>query len=449
MPIRQRLFYIFSITTVLMMLLLAGYTILTVQRHLENAAFQRLKETARQLYDQYRKDPARTLQLVQEKLFPNDCEVYFTSGTVLPFGSLFPDTLPDEALRMTTSPQTLYSFTHDTWLYVVSHWPLMDSRLVLRKERREVGAALRPIRHIVYTGMLISTALIFLVSAWTSRSLAKPILQIADAAEAIAAGDQSRTLTLERNDEFGRMAASLNRMAERLRQESAWQREVSQRLQHFQSDLAHEVRNPLHALNTSVEMLALPDLPEESKKRHLQIVKTQSERLNRLFTDLLTLQKFDAGETPLQRTAVALQPLVENVMLLHNEAIRNKGLQTEIAVNETVVFANADRLEQILENLISNAVKFSEKGCIRVWTKPAGTDVEIHVTDEGIGIPPDAIDHIFDRFYRVDSSRSRNSGGSGLGLAVVKSLLKAHGAEIFVNSRVDVGSDFYFRLPKA
>jgi signal transduction histidine kinase len=450
MPIRQRLFFIFSTALLLMMLLLAGYIILTVQRHLEGQEFQRMKTLARDLAQRNRTHPEAARSLAEESVFLNGYQLFFTGVDPVPFGrAVAPDSFPLPQTLQAAAGNALVTFSDEVHLVVAIAWEAPSGVLLVVQQRREVGAALRPIRHIVYTGMLISLLLIFAVSAFTSRSLARPIKQIADAAEAIASGDRSRSLSLDRNDEFGRMAASLNRMAGRLLEESDIQRSVNERLRGFQSDLAHEIRNPLHAMNASLDMLALDNLPPESRARHEHIVRTQSARLNRLFTDLLTLQKFDAPQSPLALSPVSLRPMLEHLALLHHEALQEKKMQLVFDEVDALVLAHPDRLEQVLDNLISNAIKFTKEGEIRIQTIVSGSEIEVHVLDSGPGIPTEHLDRIFDRFYRVDPSRDRNSGGTGLGLAVVKTLLEAQGSRIFVRNRPEGGADFYFRLKRA
>lgn len=451
MPIQQRLFVVFSSALLFMILLLSGYTILTVQRYLENDAVQRIKQLSQHLLERMKTDTAAAASLAREASFLIHYELMLAGDAPFPgYTRHFPaDSIPEPGWSATAGGSATFSFSDRKWLFVVSPWVSEENRLVIRQARDDIGASLRPIRHIIYTGMLFSLVLIAFVSGFTSRSLARPITQIAEIAEAIASGDRSRSLSLNRNDEFGRMAASLSRMAVQLQQESEIQKELNARLRHFHSDLAHEIRNPVHAINLSLEMLAEPGLSDESRQRYQKQLDLQVSQLNRLVNDLLILQKFEENAEILSLKPVSLETIVQQVLDLHRPDAEKKGISLETGELNISVLAHPLRLEQIIGNLVSNALKFTDAGFVKIYTVEKGSFVEIHVEDSGRGIEPDQLNRIFDRFVRLDSSRNRETGGAGLGLAVVKSLIHAHGSEIFVNSIPGKGTGFYFRLKNA
>lgn len=322
--------------------------------------------------------------------------------------------------------------------------------VALARSRSALADALTPIRHIIYSGMLFSTVLIIVVSRFTANSIAKPINDLTKTAERIAFGDLNERITLKRKDEFGRLAQSLNRMAERLREEFRKEKEMAKHQHQFFSDIAHEIRNPLHTLIGSTEMLELPKLDPEKARLYRDNIKNQAERLNNLFSDLLTLQKMDSEEVALHLQSVNLRPMIEKIANWYSTILQEKALEFHNQVENSAVEADADKLEQVLDNLIGNAIKYTKKGNIRVSAfEREPNRVVVQVEDTGPGIAAEHLNHLFDRFYRTDPARSRGEGGTGLGLAIVKSVLERHNTEVKVESTPEKGTRFWFELPRA
>jgi two-component system, OmpR family, phosphate regulon sensor histidine kinase PhoR len=220
--------------------------------------------------------------------------------------------------------------------------------------------------------------------------------------------------------------------------------------QEFLSNVSHELRTPLTAILAFVETLetnALED--QESAKRFLAIIRKNASRMSTLVDDILELGAIEAGNVAVRAETIELAPLVVEVIsaLAAQAETRAITIVNEVP-SDTEVFADARRLEQMLMNLIDNAIKFSrEGGRIMVKFERAARD-QIQVMDTGEGIPAQYLDRLFERFYRVDRARSREIGGTGLGLAIVKHLARAHGGEVSVISEVGKGSTFTIELPQ-
>lgn len=319
-------------------------------------------------------------------------------------------------------------------------------RLELSLPRETLFEPVKTIRWIIYTGMFISIGIILLVSNRVANSLARPIRALNDAALRIADGDVTHQVKLARRDEFGTLATSINRMSARLRADLNELEAASEQQTQFYADIAHEIRNPLHTLMASLDMARLEQIPVEKRMQYLENARHQTDRLSRLFNDLLTLQRFDADTQFVHIQAVELDPILQKLADMYSDMAVKKGLTLDIPSTEAVVMADAGKLEQVLDNLISNAVKYVNQG--RVWVEiiPTSEGVELSVGDTGPGIAPEHIPHLFDRFYRTDKARSRDSGGTGLGLAIVKSILDAHQVEIRVQSELGKGTLFAFTL---
>ena len=311
----------------------------------------------------------------------------------------------------------------------------------------QIYEPIKTIRWIIYTGMFISIGLVFLVSILFSRYISRPILQLESAARDIAAGDVDRTLNLDRKDEFGKLAASLNRMAERFRADNQEMKRLYEKQSQFFADITHEIRNPLHTISGSLEMLQMNTLKEEQRQHYLQTALRQTERIDRLFKDLVTLQRYDSDSYFIEKQEFDLCKTIRQVVDLYIAEAERKGITLKYEQEHRLVVADPNKIEQVIENLVSNAVKYTNKGKIEITVTTRNESVEIHVTDTGIGISEEHLNRLFDRFYRTDKARSRDKGGTGLGLAVVKSILSAHDSDIQVISKPGSGSDFWFILP--
>ena len=220
----------------------------------------------------------------------------------------------------------------------------------------------------------------------------------------------------------------------------------------FVANVSHELRTPLTSIKGFVETLKDGAVDEpENNLRFLNIIETHAERLNNLINDLLELSGMESRETKMEFQQVNLRDLVMDAVSNFKGVIGRKGhtIEIDFPANFPEVEVDPEKMEQVFSNLLDNAIKFTpEKGriCIRAIDK--GKDVQIEISDTGIGIPQEHLPRIFERFYRADKARSREIGGTGLGLSIVKHIIQAHGGKARVESEPDKGSKFYFILPK-
>ncbi|AXJ00335.1 Signal transduction histidine kinase [Cyclonatronum proteinivorum] len=332
---------------------------------------------------------------------------------------------------------------------------LEESRYTIEISRlkSEIYQPVHTIRWIIYSGMFVSIAIILFVSFMFSNYLARPITQLTQAAKRIAGGETEYRIELNRSDEFGTLAQSLNQMSDRLRQENEKLLAASNRQKQFYADIAHEIRNPLHTISGALEMLDMNNLPDEKRTRFLQSARNQSQRMNRLFQDLMTLQRSDLDPNFVHPRNFVLSKVMMNLEQAYSTLAEEKKLKLVFdGPAYCSVYADPNKIEQVLDNLISNALKYSAQGTVEVrWRLLPDplNQAEISVKDTGIGIQAEHIPYLFDRFYRTDKARSRDSGGTGLGLSVVKTILDAHRTEISVESAPGKGTRMTFRLPKA
>lgn len=312
----------------------------------------------------------------------------------------------------------------------------------------QIYEPIKTIRWIIYYGMFISIGLVVIVSIWIARYVTKPITQIKDAAQDIADGDVDREIDINRSDEFGTLATSLNQMASKLRADTEQIKQFAEKQRQFFADITHEIRNPLHTISGALDMLELNKLTEEKKDKYITTAKKQTERISHLFKDLKILQRYDSDEYFVERQEFDLADIARHMEDWYSEKAKEKGLHLNIDQHSCKAIGDPGKIEQVMDNLISNALKYTNKGSVDVTYRVENYEVTVTIEDTGIGISDEHLDRLFDRFYRTDKARSRDKGGTGLGLAVVKSILKGHGSDIHVESEVGEGTRFWFVLPK-
>ena len=218
----------------------------------------------------------------------------------------------------------------------------------------------------------------------------------------------------------------------------------------FVANVSHELRTPLSLIKGYVETLldGARDNPEVAE-RFLKIIERNANRLDLLIQDLLTISALESEQIKLSLQSVNLHSLAEKVLTDLNAKAENKNVQLVNELPELTANGDVNRLDQVLANLVDNAIKYgSANGSVRVGGKelPDGK-LEIFVRDDGPGIPPESLDRVFERFYRVDKARSRDQGGTGLGLSIVKHIVHAHGGEVRCESELGQGATFFFTVP--
>ena len=295
-------------------------------------------------------------------------------------------------------------------------------------------------RTLTIAGLLAGAAGILLVVLMSRRMLAS-ISNLAAAARGLGSGDLASRADVKGNDEIAELGRTFNSMADAL-EESERQRRA------MVSDVAHELRTPLSNIQGHIE--ALQDGLLEPDSATLGTVHQQALHLNRLVDDLRLLADTEARELRLEIEATDVGEIAERVATSFKPRAEAGSVQLETEIAETLPTLYVDRLrmEQVLTNLVENAVRHTPSGgSVTVAASRMGDLVRVEVTDTGVGIPPDALPHVFDRLYRADASRERTTGGSGLGLTIARQLVETHGGAIWAESEEGSGSRFGFDLP--
>jgi len=272
------------------------------------------------------------------------------------------------------------------------------------------------------------------------------------ATERLGAGDLAARAAEGGGDEIARVAAAFNHMAADLSSRDEALRTSNRLRRQMLADVSHELKTPLTAMRGYVETLRMSDvtLSAATRERYFQTLERETRRLDRIVTDLLDLARLENGVAPLDVRLFAIRRVFEHVAARHEyeAGVRHIAIGIHVADPVDQVMADPDRLEQVVDNLVANALRHTpDGGFIDLQANEAAGGVELAVVDSGSGIAREHLPHVFERFYKVDASRSNGSGGSGLGLSIAKTIVERHGGEIRVASQPG-HTVFTMRLPQ-
>jgi two-component system sensor histidine kinase BaeS len=300
------------------------------------------------------------------------------------------------------------------------------------------------LQSVINEMLLISTVVAVIaaaaVSVFTARRIITPIQAMMHVSQHIAAGDYAERVPMTSQDEFGALAQSLNQMAETLEH-------TEQRRNELIGNVAHELRTPLTSIKSTLEGLIDGVLPADPDT--LSDLQSEVARLQRLVYDLEELSRVEAGQIALELRPIVLADLIRTAVDRLHSQFEDKGVSLEVAIpSDVTVQADPARVIQVLLNLLGNALQYTPPdGTVSVNAWRVSQEVFVAVQDTGIGIAPEQLPHLFERFYRADKSRARVGGGSGIGLTIAKHLVTAHGGRIWAASPgLGMGSTFTFTL---
>lgn len=299
-------------------------------------------------------------------------------------------------------------------------------------------------RNNSYQAMVFATALAIVLASCIgflfARTLVSPINRMTTTAKAIKEGDLSARTELHGEDEIAHLGETFDAMADSIERD----RELERRLT---TDVAHELRTPLMAIQSTVE--AMVDGVFEADEERLETVNSEVQRLSRLVDAILKLSRLESRSTPMKKEVVNVGELIAGIVATHEAFVADSGLTLKYEMEQGVrVLGDADMIRQATANLISNAVRYtSEGGLVTVRVKRGDIMASISVQDTGIGLTPDEAKMVFSRFWRADAGRTRESGGLGIGLSVVKEIVERHNGWVQVEGRKGEGACFTIHIP--
>ncbi len=284
---------------------------------------------------------------------------------------------------------------------------------------------------------------VVVLSLFISRWITRPVAALTAGIKQMSKGDFTGRVRVSGGGEMARLAETFNQMSERLEN-------LEQSRNQFVSNASHELKTPLSTMKILLESLIYQDDMDPTLRREFMMdINKEIDRLNQVIGDLLTLVHIDSQKMRLRREMMLLSVAVKEAVRRLAPLASDRGQEIEVALhNDCEMFADPAKLQQVMYNLIDNAIKYTlDGGKIRVSLELIGRDAVLKVSDNGVGIPKADQPHIFDRFYRVDKARSRDTGGTGLGLSIVQQIVRLHGGTIDVQSEPEKGTTFTIELP--
>lgn len=358
----------------------------------------------------------------------------------------------NDALRGEISRSVQYSEESRNWIMQVAVPVRSDENdnstpigaIFLSASLLEVYQILGDIRMLLFWMTMAAVFLVAVASFLLARRFSDPLGALTLAAQNMADGDLDQKIKISSGDEIGRLAGQFNVMAERIDY-------MTRNLQAFAANVSHELRTPLATLSILIQSLKEHEMEPEQQQDFFEDLDQQTQRLTNLVTDLLELTKLQHTRTKEHGKHFSLRNILLEVIeqMSHWFSRANVKFTHEIPVAVLMISGSPGQIRQVFYNLLDNALKFTGPGGqvnITAWEE--ADTVEIKVEDTGKGIPMDEQKLIFERFFRVDTARSRDEGGMGLGLAIAREIVEVHGGTIRVESQEDQGSSFYVSLPR-
>ncbi|MBD3950124.1 HAMP domain-containing histidine kinase [Tuanshanicoccus lijuaniae] len=444
------------------------------------SAYLTSRYMSQQIFDQKQKQlVAYGMNIVANKFTRNDLEratklmanddiviqVYLADGTVIypSYDQRNKLQLSQEQLERITNDETIgiqrsYRYNRDgqrvsmATVYVsnkggYSEFP--EGFISIGAPLSELDEQVRAVQHNIMLAFGISAAIGIAMAVVYAMYQVRRIKRLQVATEEIISGNYQLALNVQSQDEFGDLARDFQHMADALRHsEEEIQRQEKIRRQ-MMMDAAHEMRTPLTTMSGVLEGLQYDMIPENQKERSLALIMKETQRLIRLVNENLDYEKIRNRQIVLKQQRLNVLQLLEQIKTQLLVKAEQKGIHIEVNANEQLdVWADYDRIIQILINIVNNAIQFSENSPITLSAVSHDEGVLITVADKGIGIDAKQIENIWERFYKADISRKNTKfGESGIGLAVVKSLVEAHGGSIQVESELGKGTTFTMYFP--
>ncbi|RUL53537.1 sensor histidine kinase [Lysinibacillus antri] len=304
--------------------------------------------------------------------------------------------------------------------------------------RMDNASSFTEMHYLIVGFLLISAIIIFVAMILLARQLVQPLKQLQRATEQIAQENYDIDLKIKRNDELGQLALHFQKMAQRLAENDQLKKD-------FINNVSHDFQSPLLNIQGYANVLKDADNTEEERVQYLGIIESETKRLSALTKQLLLLSSLDQKNLPIKKQTFSLDQQLKELLFAKRWKLDDKQIELMYELEPIEIYADQHLLEQVWDNLLSNAISYSEvKGKIVVTCSREEHTVVVSIRDYGIGIPKDALERVKERFYRVDTSRS--SQGSGLGLAIVTEIVGRHDGELVIESELGKGTNVTVRL---
>jgi len=316
----------------------------------------------------------------------------------------------------------------------------------------KVQLEIRVIHRVVLLAAIVTIIIALTIAYFVSKSITSPIRQMQQTAQQIAAGNFDSRIKIRSKDELGQLAKSLNTMADELQQKIENLKRMDTIRTDFVANVSHELKTPLTLIKGYIETLEGKAIDDKEKARKfVAIIKDHTNRLENIINDLLSLSELELSKDCLNKTGFDLKNMLDEVALGfgHSLGANHQTLSIKPQGTDFTINADADKIEQVFVNLIDNAIKYTKQpGRIEIEIVEEPQQITVIVEDSGIGIAPEQLDRVFERFYRIDKARSRQLGGTGLGLGIAKHIVIAHNGQIKIQSQPGKGTKVFVTLPR-
>ncbi|WP_422485520.1 sensor histidine kinase [Gudongella sp. DL1XJH-153] len=443
--------------TILSVGILWLYQTVFLERNYMNSRVEILKRSTEELTELYNTEPDSFVENA-EKLFMErniatevssvDGQILYSSGNTMGRGQasgfrvLRGDYL-EELLRSGEATTTTIHQRQNTELFTYS---------MLLEDRETVITTSLPIEPInetinILKRQLLNISLILivvsiLIGTFFSRFFLRPIRKLNQSVNALAAGDMETRVDVETSDEIGELSGNFNKMAEQLSKVDRLRKDLV-------ANVSHELRTPLGLIRGYAEMSKdIHRDDPQSREENLDIIIEESERLGRMVDEMLDMSRIQSGNMDLWQEEIDIMELAQSSVNKYSIMAEDKNIKLSVMGEKESfnVWVDRRRMEQVFHNLLSNAITHTENGNIDIVLTEKKNVLRVDIRDTGSGIPLDQIDHIWDRYYKINNS-NRAIGGSGIGLSITKAIFEAHDIKFGVESTPGRGSDFYFEIP--
>lgn len=312
---------------------------------------------------------------------------------------------------------------------------------------------------VLFLELMVALVLIIFLTGgvltiWIYRSVLRPVNRLTEATKKIADGDLDFTLEAESDDEFGKLCNDFEEMRKRLKQSAEDKLQDDEESKELISNISHDLRTPITAIKGYVEgiMDGVADTPEKMNK-YIHTIYNKANDMDRLIAELTTYSKIDTNRIPYNFSKVNVDEYFNDCVDELTYELDSKNIKLtyfNYTDKDTVIIADAEQLKRVINNIVSNSVKYigKKQGTLNIRIHDEGDFIRVEIEDNGKGIDAKDLPYIFDRFYRTDSSRNSNQGGSGIGLSIVKKIIEAHGGKIWATSRPGTGTTMHFVIRK-
>ena len=400
---------------------------------------------------QSRANELNTITVVAPK--PNELLLSFSANGALT--QEFPSGVIDASklsglIKQALSGQTAYltSVTTDnqgvrlyatTFLNPFNGQPVV---IVVGQLTTEITTVLHTFVYVIVFAMVGVIVLAGLGGLFLANRVLKPVQEITKTAQKIEGSDLSQRIAVNTDDELGRLASTLNEMIGRLE-------EAFNRQRQFTADASHELRTPLAIMQAEATLALSKERTSDDYRKSLETISQESDYMSSVIGKLLFLARSDAGKEQLNFEDIELKELITGLSANIEALAQDKGIKFTVDAKEDLtVSGDKVKLRQLFINILENAVRYTPAdGNISVSLVEKDSNAVVSISDTGIGIPPEHLSHIFERFYRVDKARARADGGVGLGLAIAKIITESHKGKIEVESEVGKGTTFKISIP--